>query len=93
MNPLTRLYRRSRAFRLLLYVSTVPLWVLIIFISFDSFGAYTEVGDATALTLIMLFGVWAWWYDEDRERRRAAKSHPVNGNGNGNGNGRPPTTA
>jgi hypothetical protein len=85
MNPLTRLFRRSRAFRVLFYVSIVPLWALILFISFDSFGNYSEVGDVTILTLIMLFAVWAWWYSEDRDRRRAAQAGHVNGNG------RPPT--
>src|SRR6202012_2304251 len=64
MNPLTRLFRRSRAFRLLFYVSIAPLWALIIFISFDSFGAYSEVGDVTLLLLIMLFALWSWWYGE-----------------------------
>jgi hypothetical protein len=87
MNPLTRLFRRSRAFRLLFYVSMAPLWALIVFISFDSFGNYTEVGDVTILILIMLFALWAWWYDEDRDRRRAAKAEQVDGNG------RPPASS
>jgi hypothetical protein len=87
MNPLTRLFRRSRAFRLAFYVSLAPLWALIIFISFDSFGAYSEVGDVTLLLLIMLFALWAWWYGEDRDRRRAAQAEHTNGNG------RPHTTA
>jgi hypothetical protein len=85
MNPLTRLFRRSRAFRLLFYVSMGPLWALIIFISFDSFGAYSQVGDVTILLLIMLFALWAWWYGEDRDRRRAAQAEHANG--------RPPTSA
>jgi hypothetical protein len=87
MNPLTRLFRRSRAFRLLFYVSMAPLWALIIFISFGSFDNYTEVGDVTILTLLMLFALWAWWYDEDRDRRRAAKADQTNGNG------RPPSAS
>jgi hypothetical protein len=81
MNPLTRLFRRSRAFRVLFYVSMVPLWALIVFISFDAFGNYSEVGDVTILTLIMLFAVWAWWYGEDRDRRQATKADHVAGNG------------
>jgi hypothetical protein len=85
MNPLTRLFRRSRAFRLLFYASIAPLWALILFISFDSFGNYSEVGDVTLLLLIMLFALWAWWYGEDRDRRRAAKAERVDGNH------RPPT--
>ena len=74
MNPLTRLYRRSRAYRLLLYVLLLPLWGLIAYISLNSFTKYSEVGDTTLLALIMFFAVWAWWYDEDRERRRAIKA-------------------
>jgi hypothetical protein len=81
MNPLTRLFRRSPAFRVLLYVSTFPLWALIIFISFGSFGNYSEVGNVTLLALVMLFALWAWWYGEDRDRRRAAQAGHVNGNG------------
>jgi hypothetical protein len=90
MNPITRLYRRSRAFRLLLYVLTLPLWALIIFVSFNSLGGYSEVGDVTLLLLVMLFALWAWWYGEDRDRRRAAKTQ-IDGNGR-HGNGRPPGT-
>lgn len=91
MNPLTRLFRRSRAFRLLFYVSMVPLWALIAFISIQALGGYSEVGDVTLLALIMFFALWAWWYGEDRDRRQASKAGEANGNGNGNG--RPPTTA
>jgi hypothetical protein len=87
MNPLTQLFRRSRAFRLLFYVSMVPVWALIAFISFNSLGGYSEVGDLTLLALVMLFALWAWWYGEDRDRRRAAQAEHTNGNGNG----RPPT--
>jgi hypothetical protein len=87
MNPLTRLFRRSRAFRLLFYISMVPLWGFIAYISLNSFKNYSEVGDATILALIMLFALWAWWYGEDRDRRRAAKAEQANGNG------RPPTIA
>ncbi|HEX3977585.1 MAG TPA: hypothetical protein VHW96_15065 [Solirubrobacteraceae bacterium] len=87
MNPLTRLFRRSRAFRLAFYVSMAPLWALIVFISFDSFGAYSKVGDITLLLLLMLFALWAWWYGEDRDRRQAAKAQQTNGSG------RPPTVA
>jgi hypothetical protein len=81
MNPLTRLFRRSRAFRLLFYVSMAPLYVVIAFISLGSLGGYSEVGDVTLLLLIMLFALWAWWYGEDRDRRRAIKADQTNGNG------------
>ena len=87
MNPLTRLFRRSRAFRVVFYISMAPLWALIIFLSFDSFGAYSQVGDVTILLLIMLFALWAWWYGEDRNRRRAIKAERTNGNG------RPPSAS
>jgi hypothetical protein len=87
MNPLTRLFRRSRAFRLLFYVSMVPLWALIAFISFDSLHVYSQVGDVTLLILITLFALWAWWYGEDRDRRRAARTDHADANGG------PPATA
>jgi hypothetical protein len=74
MNPVTRLFRRSRACRILFYLSMVPLWALIVLLSLDTLGAYTEVGNATVLALIMFFAVWAWWYGEDRDRREAAKA-------------------
>ena len=79
MNPLTRLFRRSRAFRVAFYLSMVPIWALICFISFGSLGGYSEVGDVTLLALVMLFAAWAWWYDEDRDRRRRAKVGQPNG--------------
>jgi len=89
MNPITGLFRRSRAFRLLFYASLVPVWALIAFISFNSLGGYSEVGDLTLLALIMFFALWAWWYGEDRDRRQAAKANQASGNGNGG----PSTTA
>jgi hypothetical protein len=45
---------------------------LIAFISINSFAKYSEVGNITLLTLILLFGVAAWWYCEDRDRRNGA---------------------
>jgi hypothetical protein len=83
MNPLTRLFRRSRAFRLLFYVSMVPLWGGIAYISLNAFKNYSEVGDVTIMALIMLFALWAWWYGEDRDRRRSLEPDHVSGNGNG----------
>ena len=89
MNPLTRLFRRSRAFRVAFYISMVPVWALICFISFNSLGGYSEVGDVTLLALIMFFAVWAWWYDEDRDRRRGV----TNANHtDGDGHGPPPAS-
>jgi hypothetical protein len=82
MNPLTRLFRRSRAFRLAFYISMVPVWALICYVSFDSFGKYSQVGNVTLLALIMLFAAWAWWYAEDRDRRRGvAKADQTDRNG------------
>jgi hypothetical protein len=75
MNPVTRVFRRSRAFRVAFYILMAPVWALVAFISINSFGAYSEVGEITLLLLIMLFAAWAWWYDEDRDRRRAAKAN------------------
>jgi len=87
MNPLTRLFRRSRAFRVAFYISMVPVWALACFISFGSLGGYSEVGDVTLLALIMFFAVWAWWYDEDRNRRRGVAEADRT-----NGDGRPPVS-
>jgi hypothetical protein len=85
MNPITRLYRGSRAFRVLLYVMSIPVTLFFWFLSDNSWEKYTEVGNLTVLTLFMLFGLFAWWYDEDRNRRRAAKAARVNGAGASNG--------
>ncbi|HWF35313.1 MAG TPA: hypothetical protein VG295_08065 [Solirubrobacteraceae bacterium] len=93
MNPVTRLFRRSRAFRILLYLAMVPLWALIVLLSLDSLGAYTTVGNLTVLALIMSFALWAWWYGEDRDRREAAKVAPSDGVGSSGANGHPPPAA
>jgi hypothetical protein len=79
MNPLTRLYRRSHAYRLLLYVLFVPLALLVFVVSDDMWAKYTQVGDVTLLTAFALFALWAWWYGEDRDRRRAARAAQRNG--------------
>jgi hypothetical protein len=70
MNPLTRLYRRSRAFRVVLYTLFVPLTLLVFVISDDMWSRYTQAGNVTLLIAFMLFALWAWWYGEDRDRRR-----------------------
>ena len=74
MNPITRLYRRSRAFRITLYLLMFPLWVLVFLVSVGALDKYTEVGDLTLLCSLMLFALWAWWYGEDHDRRRAAQA-------------------
>jgi hypothetical protein len=85
MNPLTRLYRGSRAFRVLLYVMSIPVTLFFWFLSDNSWEKYTEVGNLTVLALFMFFGLFVWWYDEDRNRRRAAKAVRENGAGSSNG--------
>jgi hypothetical protein len=85
MNSLTRLYRGSRAFRVLLYLMSIPVTLFFWFLSDNSWEKYTEVGNLTVLTLFMFFGLFAWWYDEDRDRRRAAKVARENGAGSSNG--------
>ena len=79
MNPVTRLYRRSRAFRSVLYLLLIPLTLLVFVVSDDMWAKYTQVGDVTLLAGFMSFALWAWWYGEDRDRRRAARA--VQGNG------------
>ena len=88
MNPLTDLFRRSRTFRILFYLSMVLLWALIAFISFGSLENYSYVGNMLLLAAIMFFALWAWWYGEDRDRRRAARTagqdgEPSTTNGDG----------
>jgi hypothetical protein len=79
MNPLTRLYRRSRAFRIVLYVLMVPATLLVWVVSDGMWSRYTQVGDLTLMFLFLVFAAWAWWYGEDRDRRRAARAARVNG--------------
>jgi membrane protease YdiL (CAAX protease family) len=85
MNPLTRLYRRSRAFRIVLYVLFVPLTLLVFVVSDDMWAKYTQVGDVTLLAAFICFALWAWWYGEDRDRRRAAGAAQGNGASSGDG--------
>jgi uncharacterized protein involved in response to NO len=88
MNPLTRLYRRSRAFRVLLYLLFLPLTLLVFVISDDMWAKYTQVGNLTLLAAFMVFALWAWWYGEDRDRRRAARAAQGNGASRADGDGR-----
>jgi hypothetical protein len=76
---MTRLYRRSRAFRVVLYLLFIPLTLLVFFVSDDAWSKYTQVGNLTLLAAFMLFALWAWWYGEDRDRRRAARAAQGNG--------------
>jgi hypothetical protein len=73
MNPLTRLYRRSRAFRIVMYVLMVPATLLVWVVSDGMWVRYTQVGDLTLLFSFLLFAAWAWWYGEDRDRRRGRR--------------------
>jgi hypothetical protein len=84
MNPLTRLYRGSRAFRVLLYLMSIPVTLFFWFLSDNSWEKYTEVGNLTVLALFMFFGLFVWWYDEDRNRRRAARAARENAGGSSN---------
>jgi hypothetical protein len=87
MNPVTRLYRRSRAFRSVLYLLLIPLTLLVFVVSDDMWAKYTQVGDVTLLAGFMSFALWAWWYGEDRDRRRAAKAARGNGASSVDGHG------
>jgi hypothetical protein len=71
---MTRLYRRSRAFRIVLYLLFIPLALLVFVVSDDMWATYTQVGDVTLLAGFTVFALWAWWYGEDRDRRRAARA-------------------
>jgi hypothetical protein len=95
MTPVTRLYRRSRAFRVVLYLLFLPLTLLVFVLSDDMWKDYTQVGNLTLLFGFMLFALWAWWYGEDRDRRRAARAAQGNGDGSpdGHGHGRQSTAS
>ena len=70
MNPLTRLYRRWRAFRVLCCVLMVPAGLLLFFTSDDMFARYTQTGNVILLFLWLFFAAWTWWHGEDRDRRQ-----------------------
>jgi high-affinity Fe2+/Pb2+ permease len=93
MNPFTRLYRHSRAFRVFCYFLMLLAIVLVWVVSDDMWANYTQVGNVTLLFAFLFFAAWAWWYGEDRDRRRAAKAGRDNGAGPSDGNGSPSTTA
>jgi hypothetical protein len=88
MNPLIRLYGRSRAFRVVLYFLFLPLTLLVFVISDAMWASYTQVGNDIGLAAIMFFALWAWWYGEDRDRRRAAKEARADHAASTDGDGR-----
>jgi membrane protease YdiL (CAAX protease family) len=88
MSPLTRLYRRSRAFRVVLYLLFLPLTLLVFVVSDDMWSKYTRVGDLTLLAAFLVFALWAWWYGEDRDRRRAAREARGSAASRADGDGR-----
>jgi hypothetical protein len=67
MNPLTRLYRKSRAFRILCYVALVPVFIFLQFVTIDSFGGYSQVGNYLGLAAMIAFAAWAWWWGDRHE--------------------------
>ena len=81
MNPLTRLYRRSRTFRVFCYLLMVPATLLVWVISDGMWARYSQVGELILFFLFLVFAAWAWWYGEDRDRRRAAKAGRMDGAG------------
>ena len=80
MNPLTRLYRGSPAFRILCYALMVPAGLLLFVVSDDMGSRYTQTGNVILLFLWLFFAAWAWWYGEDRDRRQR-----LGGTGSSNG--------
>jgi hypothetical protein len=93
MNPLPRLYRHSRAFRIVLYLLIVPATLLVWVISDQMWSNYTQTGNLILFLMFLFFAAWAWWYGEDRDRRRAAKAARGNGAKPTNGDGTPSLTA
>jgi membrane protease YdiL (CAAX protease family) len=93
MNPLTRLYRHSRAYRVFCYFLMLLAVLLVWVVSDDMWSNYTQVGDLTLFFAFLVFAAWAWWYGEDRDRRQAAKAARHNGADPSNGDDSPSTTA
>jgi hypothetical protein len=67
VNPLTRLYRKSRIFRILCYVALVPVFIMLQFVAIDSFGGYSQVGNYLGLAAMIAFAAWAWWWGDHHE--------------------------
>jgi hypothetical protein len=71
-----RLFRRSRAFRIVCCAALVPVWVLVALVSSNTLSGYTATGNVVMVVLFMFFALWAWWYAEDRDRRSAPSEPP-----------------
>ncbi len=67
MSALTRSYRRSRLVRVLCYIALVPVWAILVFVSINSFGNYSHIGDELGVAAIALFAAWAWWWGDRRD--------------------------
>jgi len=87
MNPLTRLYRCSRTFRVLCYFLMLPAYLLVYLVADNSWERYTEFGTGTLLFLYGAFAVGAWWYAEDCDRQRLASAASVDGTRSPHDNG------
>jgi uncharacterized membrane protein len=87
MSPVTRLYRHSRAFRLLCDFLMLPLYLIVYLLAVNSWAKYTEFGTVTALVLYLAFAGGAWWYSEDRDRRKLAKATQADRTGSAQANG------
>ena len=67
MNPLTRLYRKSRVLRIVCYMALVPVFVFLQFVAIDSFGGISQVGNYLGLAAMIAFAAWAWWWGDRHE--------------------------
>jgi amino acid transporter len=67
VNPLTRLYRKSRAFRILCYVALIPVFIFLQFVAIDSFGGHSHVATYLGLAGMIAFAAWAWWWGDRHE--------------------------
>ena len=88
MNPFTRLYRHSRAFRVFCYFLMVPAVLLVWVVSDGMWTMYSQVGDLILMFSFLVFAAWAWRYGEDRDRRQAARAAQANGAKGADGDGR-----
>jgi hypothetical protein len=70
MNPVTRLYRSSRAFRVLLYLLSIPLTLFLWFLADESWENYTEVGNLSVLALFILYATYVAALDREEQAGR-----------------------
>jgi membrane protein DedA with SNARE-associated domain len=52
-------------------LALIPLGVMLVFVSLDSLGSYSRIGNLLGIAALCMFAAWVWWWGERRDRRRA----------------------